>query len=827
MASKYLRILILPACFSILLGGCGGPAEDEAKQAGKTPADFPESAADYFAAMDGGDQFTEDEIKGRNTWMIWTGGNEAFWDYLANNSLGTFDLLKTISSFPCSDEQRAYLAGSGAEAAADVPEAAYSSGYQGGTESPDGEVRNYYAYYNRDNRFEYLGLMNEPGFQQPTKPDKYGLCLDEAVDVQDPFDPEVYGYPSGVLGLRLYPNPNFDDKAAAEWDALKYYTDADYYQDRDLVRPYRVGMACSFCHVSHHPTNPPDDPENPEFANLSGTIGAQYFWFGRIFAPNVGKRNFIWHILAAQQPGAVDTSFVPNDYILNPRAMNAVFDVEARLGAAERFGEETSTGGALDLPEVAERGPTFGVPHVLWDGADSVGIDAALTRVYINIGEYHEEWIRHINPIVGLKPQSPIRVEDAQQHSVYWQATQDRAANMANYLKRAGAPMPLADAPNGADHLQGMRSDDDYQSLLERGKVAFAENCARCHSSKLPEPAPGLDQAVNCGDGRDYLDCWNQYWEWTQTDDFKSRMTELVMRDDFLEDNYLSTDARIPVTLLETEVCSSMASNAVEGRVWDNFSSQTYKDLPGMGELTLTNAVTGEDFSWQAPAGGRGYQRVPSLIAVWSSAPFLHNNEIGDFPKDPATAPSTAGRMTAFDDAIRKLLWPETRDGTVHRTDQTTWLEVPIAALPGAVGIVLGDNPASGALRGLLGIGWAVKDVDGSQRLSIGPIPRGTPVNLIANINMELHDERVSGWDLIGFLRKAKGHFKAINRIIEDEGLGPEEQNRLATEELSELVPDLIALSSCPDFVVDRGHTFGADLPDADKEALIEYVKTF
>ena len=30
-----------------------------------------------------------------------------------------------------------------------------------------------------------------------------------------------------------------------------------------------------------------------------------------------------------------------------------------------------------------------------------------------------------------------------------------------------------------------------------------------------------------------------------------------------------------------------------------------------------------------------------------------------------------------------------------------------------------------------------------------------------------------------------------------------------------------------PDFIEDRGHTFGDKLPDADKHALIEFMKTF
>ena len=30
--------------------------------------------------MDGGVALTPDEIKGRNMWLVWTGGNDRFWD---------------------------------------------------------------------------------------------------------------------------------------------------------------------------------------------------------------------------------------------------------------------------------------------------------------------------------------------------------------------------------------------------------------------------------------------------------------------------------------------------------------------------------------------------------------------------------------------------------------------------------------------------------------------------------------------------------------------------------------------------------------------------
>ncbi|MGD2116154.1 MAG: hypothetical protein PVG07_13960, partial [Acidobacteriota bacterium] len=627
----------------------------------------------------------------------------------------------------------------------------------------------------------------------------------------------------------------------------RFYLDPEFYSNRKLVRPYRVGMSCGFCHISHHPLHPPEDPENPEWANLSGTIGAQYFWFGRVFAPNVTPDNFVWHLLDGQRPGAVDTSFIPADNLFNPRAMNAVFELPARLAIADRIGTETAVGGALDLPELAEyldeerESATYTTPHVLWDGADSVGIGPALTRVYINIGEYHQQWIRTINPMVGLTKQKPITVKDAQENSVFWNATQDRAVDMAGYLIKAGYRYPLAEAPDGERFLQGEREEEEYREIYERGQVVFAENCARCHSSTLPKNLVGLGEEGCIGP--DYLDCWKRYWEWTETDEFKQEMTALVQSDNFLEDNYLSTDARIPVhqpridfepsgidpsasTLeryleearqrglatgaLQGEICSAMASNAIEGHVWDNFASQSYKTLPSVGTVELYNPVTDEVFEWDAPGGGRGYQRVPSLVAIWSTAPFLHNNDLGQFTGDP----STAGRMAAFDDAIRKLLWPERRPNTIPRTSRESHLKVEPAALPGPLRAAL-------PFRYLAGLGFLVND-DG--QVQIGPFPgpsevsEGMPIGLVGNLNLARTDADFGVFGLLGTGIRGIKDFKRIER----EGLGPEE----STELLRQLVPDLIDKSACPDFIVDRGHYFGTDLSDEDKEALIEYVKT-
>ena len=49
-----------------------------------------------------------------------------------------------------------------------------------------------------------------------------------------------------------------------------------------------------------------------------------------------------------------------------------------------------------------------------------------------------------------------------------------------------------------------------------------------------------------------------------------------------------------------------------------------------------------------------------------------------------------------------------------------------------------------------------------------------------------------------------------------------------ATTELlrQKIAPELFKVNNCPDLIEDRGHEFGVNLPDADKRALIEFLKT-
>ena len=804
-----------------------GHVQDEALQAGRQASSFPAAGDDNFHDMDGGITLTPDEVKGRNTWIVWTGGNDRFWDKISVNSAGALDFLKTLSSYP------------------GLPAS-------------------------RDNRWTYLGLVNEPCFKKATGPDpkRFGLWLDQRVTgpgcPADPFEDEqkypgvkigargknmpvgsYYGWASGIVGLRLFPNPDFDEKAASKWDAEKYYTDPSYYQSKDLIKPYRVGMSCGFCHVGPNPVKPPADSEQPNWENLSSNVGAQYFWIERIFDWDGDQSSFVFQLFHASLPGTLDTSLVSTDNIVNPRTMNAVYLLRPRLERALLSGKETLSGGGLNNKQFNEfvkpDDPQFGwldkffqspdtvwSPRVLKDGSDSVGGLGALNRVYLNIGLFSEEWLLHFNPLVGGKRTTPIEIAVARKNSTYWLATEQQTADMALFFLKSTDAHKLEDAPGSQPYLPDERK-------LQRGSEVFAERCARCHSTKLPDVPADRDPG-SCS-GPNYLGCWNRYWEWTKTEEFKTKMREIVLREDFLDGNFLASEFRVPVTLLETNACSPLATNAIRNNIWDNFSSETYKDLPSVGTITYYHPVTGAPKTYAMPAGGRGYTRPASLVSLWSTAPFLLNNSVGKFEEQP----SVEARMSSFQNSITQMLWPENRDhdtvigslmpraqnglplpSAIARTTQRSYLRVPRGYLP--------DH-----LQGLVGpLEKVLPFLLHNDEIEIGPIPKGTPVGLLANLDL-LGEETDPAKKLqrdaqvLDLLLTIKHDLKALPANASDADAA-----KIFTDPGHDLVNKLIALSKCPDYIVNRGHYFGTSyfgeepgLSDADKLALIEFLKTF
>lgn len=835
---------------------------DEAKSLGKTPADFPTAAYDYFRPMDQAPdengqlrplELAPDEIKGRNTWLMWCGGNEVFWDWLSTHSYGFMDLLK-LCDFPPDDKF-------------------------GGK------------------RFGPAGLIIEPGTKPAEKPDRFGLYLRQLEDTNAPrASASVYGQSSGIVGLRLFLNPKFDpkdsrydEKAVRRWNPERYRHDEAYFNNPDLVRPYRVGMSCAFCHASPHPLNPPEDVERPKWENLSSTIGAQYFRVSAVFGNLLKPDNFVYHLLDSQRPGTIDTSLVASDNINNANTMNALWELGARLDRSGEFAHrspayaqeynsryghnhfETVSSETARMPVLlgaaadAWANPRP-VPRVLLEGADSVGAWGALARVYLNIGTFSERWVTLHNPLVGFRKQEPFRIADCKANSVYWQVNEQRVEYLAKFFLKSTAPMRLKDAPGGKSFLKS--AGVPWAPELQPGRKVFAERCIICHSSKQPNGKNGLPGGPESVPG-------DQLVNYLANDAYRAWALQEVEKPDFWHENFLASEHRVPVTLVKTHAGRALGSNSLTNHMWEDFSSTDYKALPAVGEITVWNPFKQQAYPWAAPGGGRGYYRPASLVSVWATAPYLHNNTVGLFNNDP----SVKGRMAAFDDGIRRLLTRGKTDeeaakarwaynagpaadvnspinqatqqrmaedhGLIWRTPVETRLHIPSSDVQALLaGVTMGwlatlvDHPwilpalfaliaalllrksRGKALRrglGLLTALIAILACFGAEfiqgnlgDLDLGPIPAGTPVDLLANVDPAASKMPAN-------IRAVIGRLKTLVTA------SPGERSAA----INDIADKLLEISDCPDLVMDRGHYFAKDLTAQELEDLIELLKTF
>ncbi len=768
-----------------------GHVTDEAAPSER--ANFPAPVEDYFHGMDGGLNLGLDEVRGRNVWMLWSAGNDRLWDWLARESGGEFDLLKIVSSYNPEKDRS-------------VPEARRAP------------LKTQYPF-RRGNRLETLGVLNEPCFDQPAGPDprRHGLWLDsrQLGCRPDPFSSDaqypgvavgargrslplgsLYGEATGVVGLRLFPNPEFQAEAAAQWDPVRYYTDPSYYLSRNLVRPYRVGVTCAFCHAGFNPAKPPADRADPLWENLSATAGAQYLRMDRVALWRADPSRFLWQLLHAARPGAMDPSLLATDHINNPRAIGGLFQVAARMQVARQWGREKLAGAALENRQMSTYvagGPLaafFEEPATVWtprlgaNAMESAGILAAVNRAFLETGVFSEEWLLHFQPLFAGRPDVPVDLPALRKNSAYWRATEQLTPDVVRFLMRITAPPRLEDAPG-------------EQAAVLRGKSVFAERCASCHSSKFPVPPPAADPGNCTGDA---AACWTRYQAWTRTPEFRGQMLQLVLAQDFLEGNSLSTDLRVPLPVVGSNACTALSPVGTAAGLWDAFTSQSYKLLPSAGTITYYHPVTGEKRELPLPAGGRGYLRPPSLVGLWASAPYLGNNSLGPFTADPGRE----ARLAAFRDGIEQLLWPERRErdallgeripGRIDRTTASSTLTLPARLLPPEWKRLL-EAPLS-----------FLPGFSAPERIDLGPIPAGTPVSLLANLNL--------------LSPKALPLLLRIKKELRHE------------PDFAQFVTPLFELSTCPDYIVNRGHYFGAGLDgespltDAQKRDLIEFLKT-
>jgi hypothetical protein len=167
---------------------------------------------------------------------------------------------------------------------------------------------------------------------------------------------------------------------------------------------------------------------------------------------------------------------------------------------------------------------------------------------------------------------------------------------------------------------------------------------------------------------------------------------------------------------------------------------------------------------------------------VRHSAPYLHNNSVGEYNGDP----SIAGRMAAYEDGMSKLLWPERR-----RDLASVKVTTEDSNLPDLFPFLKTLDPELAAFE------------FGAELLRV---PKGTPINLITNVHP----------------KDAKSVLMAyLNGVLD--GRPKEEFNKLQTINCGKgqaaMLKRLLEVSTCPDFIEDKGHYYGHDLSDEDKRA--------
>jgi mono/diheme cytochrome c family protein len=647
----------------------------------------------------------------------------------------------------------------------------------------------------RNKRFEQIGLINDPDTVPADKPDKYGLTLDRMKEGTLTWSPTVFGYSSGVIGLQLLANQKFDPD---KWSLTKYLENP-----ASVEPPYNVGMSCAFCHVSFKPTNPPADVHEPKWENLTSNIGNQYFREGMLFGSDMPHDSWIYQYLAVQQPGTSETSRFSNDFINGPIMMTPIYRVPERLKiahvekitTAQRALMESMYQNAGVTPDFAGGAlggtptePTIKTPHVLSDGADSMGLLMASTRVFVNEGMMWEKWIETmaLNPydLKGSMARNfatkefDLIGEIRRDPNSPWMQTERRMPNMIAFLGTYDS-WPLKDAKEAPRAGKTAKNGPDYlttdTAVLLRGKLAFADNCAQCHSSKQPANLPD--------DPEMRKQAWRQF----------------VLRDDFLTANLMADDERHPVSDLGTNAQRALGTNALAGHMWGQMSSLGYKELKletaalkdydkDLNKVDLYDPLTAQyDLKFSAPAG---YYRTPTLVSAWATAPYLHNNSVGTYNGDP----SIAGRMAAYEDAMSKLLWPERRLGV------------------GSVKVTTEDTRLPDLLPALKQLDPELASFDFDVDLL--RVPKGTPIALLTNVNP----------------KDAKSVLMAyVDGVLEGRPRAEFNQLRILNDRKGQaaMMKRLLEVSTCPDFIEDKGHYYGHDLSDEDKRALIEYVKYF
>jgi len=301
----------------------------------------------------------------------------------------------------------------------------------------------------RSERFSAWGVVNDPNCKANPN-GGLDVCPPDVAS-NDP-DAPVEGAPTGVVGVRQYPNPLFNPSQPVSTSNS----------------PILVGVACAGCHAGLNAQNPPADPNNPSWANVSLTTGNQYIQIGKIFGANLPQTDPRWQVFNTWAPGTVDTTAIESDGINNPGIITQFFDFPDRP-----YFSVHQNGVLLN-----SNGVTNGQAHRAGQGGeDDVGCQLAATRVYFNIGMCAQQcMLPHLTNGPG-GGQTPIDLAACAAACPDFVAEQNDVPDMCAFINDAvlTPPPSLVRAPGGSKYLNARAA--------EAGEAVFQANCASCHSN--------------------------------------------------------------------------------------------------------------------------------------------------------------------------------------------------------------------------------------------------------------------------------------------------------------------------------------------------------
>lgn len=670
-----------------------------------------------------------------------------------------------------------------------------------------------------------------------------------------------FGTSTGALGLRKFPNPRFD---AAKWQKLNgslgtwagfdgskaAVTGIESDQrvsklaDGSIEPPFLIGTSCGSCHIAFDPLNPPADPAHPKWENIKGLIGNQYTRMSELLGSGLPKSALEYQMFAHARPGVTDTSAISHDQINNPGTINALINVAQRPvfkgEVVTKWRKANSCGNEKDEDkcwcEPGRDGKCWlkstrdddttpvnlggqkvqlpGVHHILKGGEDSTGAHEAIQRVYFNIGSCSEQcWVNHLSDMRQVDPeqrgfgQTSFNIGQCRRDCPNFRAIEDRLQNILDFfasaesdqsdLQAARANQRKANNP-AAVYLPGDLAADLEKEFgkgaVSRGQAVFADNCARCHSS-IPESEGGAFK------NRDFA--------------APNPAHPRQVRADFL-----GNDQSTPVTEVGTFRCRALHSNHLPGHLYMEYNSDSMRLRPVIPDLPERKELKD---------GGRGYMRNVSLVNVWATAPFMHNNAIGPEicgkPANPANDfhraryvgpdgkllaaqpdclrydPTVDGRFDLYKRSMYELLHPKERGSKRTLTNADLIIDVGLRPLDGKT-----EKPVGGF---------------GQVR-----VPAGASAGFLNGLQHK---------QLIGDLFLAKRHAERLEAAGKKELLPTLQaiaddilKNPARFVDILREKRDFISANyeTCTQEIENEGHRFGEDLTEADKKALTAFLAT-